>query len=273
MKELDDFEGSPDEVRAWCQKITLFFQSNNISKEWKRIEIALGKIKEGKDNRTQRWTDTQIRKFLPFQKEWKETDRNLNILTMTNKPPFKTWENMANEIAQFFISTETQTHAIDKLIKLKQRNRLLEDYWSEFITWKELSGCNEVTLVGLFKKGIHPALAQKLVEIGQMRNSNLLDEWYEKALSFERSRREAIEEFGGRKVSENSGDVRKKLVLDIPRRDPNAIDVDRHRETRRCYNCGETDHLAARCSKPRKERKEEVRIVEEEKKDFSLGRE
>jgi len=44
-----------------------------------------------------------------------------------------------------------------------------------------------------------------------------LDEWYEKALSFERSRRDAIEKFGGRKMMENSGDVRKKLVLDIPR--------------------------------------------------------
>jgi len=50
-----------------------------------------------------------------------------------------------------------------------------------------------------------------------MRNSDSLDEWYKKALSFERSRREAIEEFRGRKVSENSGDVRKKSVLDIPR--------------------------------------------------------
>ena len=38
---------------------------------------------------------------------------------MTNKPPFKTWEQMTDEIAQFFISTETQTHAIDKLTKLK----------------------------------------------------------------------------------------------------------------------------------------------------------
>jgi len=33
-----------------------------------------------------------------------------------------------------------------------------------------------------------------LVEIGQMRNSDSLDEWYEKVLSFERLRREAIEE-------------------------------------------------------------------------------
>jgi len=49
--------------------MTLFFQSNNISREWERIEIALGKIKGGKENRAQRWADAQIQKFLPFQKE------------------------------------------------------------------------------------------------------------------------------------------------------------------------------------------------------------
>jgi len=136
---------------------------------------------------------------------------------MTNKPPFDSWEKMADEMAQFFISTETQTHAIDKLTKLKQENRLLKDFWSEFVTWKELSRYNEVTLVGLFKKGVHLALAQKLVEIGQMRNSNSLNEWYEKVLSFERSRREAIEKFGRRRSLENSGDMKKKLVLDILR--------------------------------------------------------
>jgi len=103
-----------------------------------------------------------------------------------------------------------------------------------------------------------------------MRNSDSLDEWYEKALSFERSRRETIEEFGGKKSLENSGDAKKKLVLDVPRQDPNAMDIDRHREMRRCYNCGEMGYLAARCSKPRKERSEEVRIIEE---DFPMSRE
>ena len=103
------------------------------------------------------------------------------------------------------------------MTKLKQGNRLLKDFWSEFVTWKELSGYNKVALVGLFKKGVHPTLAQKLVEIGQMRNSDLPDKWYEKVLSFERSRRKAIKEFGGRKSSENSGDMKKKLVLDVPR--------------------------------------------------------
>jgi len=51
------------------------------------------------------------------------------------------------------------------------------------------------------------------------------------------------------------------------------MDVDRHREMRKCYNCGEMGHLTARYSKPRRERSEKVRIVEEAKEDFSLGRE
>jgi len=33
MKEPDNFEGSPDEVKAWCQRMTLFFQSNDVLKE------------------------------------------------------------------------------------------------------------------------------------------------------------------------------------------------------------------------------------------------
>ena len=33
MKEPDDFEGNPNEVRAWCRRMTLFFQSNDISKK------------------------------------------------------------------------------------------------------------------------------------------------------------------------------------------------------------------------------------------------
>ena len=40
----------------------------------------------------------QIRKFLPFQKKWKKTNEDLNISIMTNKPPFKTWEQMMDKM-------------------------------------------------------------------------------------------------------------------------------------------------------------------------------
>jgi len=51
------------------------------------------------------------------------------------------------------------------------------------------------------------------------------------------------------------------------------MEVDKQREMRRCYNCGETGHLAARYFKPKKKRREEVRITENVMEDFSLGRE
>ena len=87
---------------------------------------------------------------------------------------------MADEMAQFFILAETQTHAIDKLTKLKQENRLLEDFWSEFVTWKELSGYNKIVLVSLFKKGVIDGLWYLLVITlggcsGRTRWSSLLD--------------------------------------------------------------------------------------------------
>jgi len=51
------------------------------------------------------------------------------------------------------------------------------------------------------------------------------------------------------------------------------MEVDKHRETRRCYNCGETGHLTKKYSKPRKKRKEKVRITENVVEDFSLDKE
>jgi len=47
------------------------------------------------------------------------------------------------------------------------------------------------------------------------------------------------------------------------------MDMDRHKEMRKCYNYRGTGHLAARCSKLRKERSEEVRIVDGVKENFS----
>jgi len=49
--------------------------------------------------------------------------------------------------------------------------------------------------------------------------------------------------------------------------------MDRHREMGRCYNCRETGHLTTRYSKPRKEKREEVRITENIMEDFSLDKE
>ena len=45
------------------------------------------------------------------------------------------------------------------------------------------------------------------------------------------------------------------MDLVVPRQDHNAINIDMMKRQGMCFNCGVKGHIAARCPKPRKERK------------------
>lgn len=52
--------------------MTLYFNNQGINNEWEKIEFALSKITEGRENQAQKWTDTAIKVFIHFQTELKE---------------------------------------------------------------------------------------------------------------------------------------------------------------------------------------------------------
>jgi len=106
---------------------------------------------------------------------------------------------MAGCIADFFITNESISNAIENLKRLKQGNRMVEDYWMDFCVWKDLTQYNEIALVGIFRDGLNKGLARKLVELGQLNEMSSLDIWYIKAVEFERARRSAEGIFGQRR--------------------------------------------------------------------------
>ena len=267
MKEPDDYEGDPETVNAWCRYMTMYFQSNNIFSNWEWIEITLGKIKKGKRQLCSTmgwWKDHQICLFSEeverirdrrWQRSWiKEHDPQISI-----------WLLERHDSSYRNISTETQTPAIEEIHQLCQGSRMVEDYWSDFCTWKELTGYNKVALVGIFKKGLYPGLAWKLVELGQLKNSNLLESWYKMALDYERARQEANIEFGSRNKWSEKQVIKKeeknKWPLFMPttllahRRDPNTMDIDSMCKQGICFNCSIKGHITAKYPEPRKERK------------------
>jgi len=51
------------------------------------------------------------------------------------------------------------------------------------------------------------------------------------------------------------------------------MEVDKHKETRKYYNCGKIGYLTVRYSKLKKKRREKVRIIDNVMEDFSLDKE
>ena len=82
----------------------------------------MGKIKRGKNDQAQKYANTAIKIFLPFQEErsqWlKENEKPFkeeDIENLINKLLFLNWNQIITLIENFFITTESQANIIKNL--------------------------------------------------------------------------------------------------------------------------------------------------------------
>jgi len=77
---------------------------------------------EERENQAQKWTNTTIKVFIHFQtelKKWRENNEDKpnkeQIQQFTNRPPFGSCKKMAEYMADFFITNESISNAIENL--------------------------------------------------------------------------------------------------------------------------------------------------------------
>jgi len=102
--------------------MTLYFNNQGVNNEWEKIEFALSKIMEGRENRAQKWANAAIKVFIHFQtelKKWREDNEDEpnkeQIQQFTNRPLFGSWKEIAECMADFFITNKSISNTIKNL--------------------------------------------------------------------------------------------------------------------------------------------------------------
>jgi len=185
-------------------------------------------------------------------------------------------EQLFTKIRNDFGETSEEERKIEQLRTIEQGSRTCDEYVQEFKKVARGSGYEGRPLIEEFKRGLSGAIRRKLAEAEEPPST--IGEWQERAVRLDRNQRQSRAEervlgrnaarpggnaqpregsYGGRggqitqRWGDNGGGYRgggNRGNQPGPRRDPNAMDVDRGREgDRTCYHCGKWGYMAQNC--------------------------
>jgi hypothetical protein len=175
-----------------------------------RMTYSIQRIRKGKNNRAANWANRKIGEQANFNEERAafhttypgQVYTNKEIFTVIpavaataeheawpayefiHKPPFRSWDDFAQQARDYFLTTETRDMAIKKLRNTTQKGDI-EEYLTEFKGWANLAGFDDVALVDQFKTGLKKGLGRRIMETGNPGDGTTpgqLQEWYKKAL-------------------------------------------------------------------------------------------
>jgi len=184
-------------------------------------------------------------------------------------------EQLFTKIRNDFGKTSEEERKIEQLWTIEQGGRTCDEYVQEFKKVARGSGYEGQPLIEEFKRGLSGAIRRKLAEAEEPLST--IGEWQERAVRLDRNQRQSRAEqrmlgrnavcpggnaqprggsYGGRggQIMQRWGDSRGGNTFNRggyqlgPRRDPNAMDVDRGMGgDRKCYHCGKFGHMARNC--------------------------
>jgi len=189
-------------------------------------------------------------------------------------------EQLFAKIRDDFGETSEKERKIEQLRTIEQGGRTCDKYMQEFKKIARGSGHEGRPLIEEFKKGLNGTIRRKLAEAEELPTT--IGEWQERAVRLDRNQRQsrAEERVLRRNAARPGGNVQPRGggsyggrgeqitwrteggyrgggggntsnrggAQTGPRRDPNAMDVNRGRRgDRTCYVCGKWGHMAKNC--------------------------
>ncbi|PFH45867.1 hypothetical protein AMATHDRAFT_123619, partial [Amanita thiersii Skay4041] len=167
-------------------------------------------------------------------------------LELTEVDPIKL---LYRDIYKAFGDPNKQATAIQEVTTIKQGSKTTEEHVQLFKQCYMRSGYSEMAGIHKFKRSLNTPLLDKCMAIPDLPVS--LNKWYDLVIRLDRQWRQTVTERkiftvrGGSSTGRQTSAT--QCTVQLAPRDLNAMQVDQNCSPIRCYNCGQTGHMARSC--------------------------
>ncbi|PFH45244.1 hypothetical protein AMATHDRAFT_116255, partial [Amanita thiersii Skay4041] len=157
------------------------------------------------------------------------------------------------DIYKAFGDPNKQATAIQEITTIKQGSKSAEEHVQLFKQSYMRSGYGKTAGIHEFKRSLNSPLLDKCMAVLELPTT--IEKWYELVIRLDHQWRQVVAErkvFAVRGTPVNQTQTQTQpqqwqSPMQSTSRDPNAMQVDQNQAPIRCYNCGQTGHIAQAC--------------------------
>ena len=247
----EEFDGTPGKLPYFLTQCELVFsrKTEQFESHNSRTLYALAHMTKGRALEFKQQVLTNQALFLK------------DIAKLAEENNLTPWEATKKRFRDVFVSVTSTLEAQEKMLHAHQGNRSVEEYSIEFAMWNGEAELDDKAALLLWKKGLKPAIKQRIYESGDIPVG--FDKWVKRASAIDLGWREYQLQNRGN----SQGRLRKTNETKTGQR-PRLSDEDyqKRRKEGLCYKCGNKGHLAKDCyaKNRRTQTSEESPITNEE---------
>jgi hypothetical protein len=255
-KQPSDFDGTPSKLRPFLNQCELVFalRSEKFATGKARLLYCLSFFNEGKASA---WRDSALTNIDGLL---------MSISTAAIEKKMGTWQAMKILFTEIFNDVTLKAAAQQKLLHIKQGNRSVEEYITEFSLSGMDSGLEPEVCEIFFKNGLKEIIRSKIYETGNIPKN--LNEWKDRAKAIDLGWREA------QLAKRSDGNFSKARFVQQGSSSKQRLpdkEFQRRREEKACFKCGMKGHFIKDCKVKvnRVQGQIEEETSEEPKQDFT----